>query len=813
MILYRFLTFLFILFLTYPSSAQNNCLKCHRGIENIRDPSSDMMKQIYKIAEKVGYPDNSCIVCHGGNPEALTKEKAHSGTVEAFIRGIKTEQGTIKGPQNFYPDPGSPWINRYTCGMCHKEQVKTQYTSLMFTEAGKIQGTLWGFGGIEGYMHKIGNYDVHTLDVHETLGTEQYKRYIEKLKKLNPQVFPEKMTALPKAPTPEEVEKNPQLAAYTYLRQECQRCHTGNKGRQKRGDYRGLGCSACHIPYSNEGFYEGNDPTIPKNKRGWLLTHQIQATREAKVKIHGITYSGIPVETCTTCHDRGKRIGTSFQGLMETAYSSPFLDDGSDQPKLHTKHYLHLHADIHMKKGMLCQDCHTSLDVHSDGTLAGTTLAPVEVECQDCHGTPDKYPWELPLGYGDEHQERPAEGEPRGVTRKLLDFMKKGTVYPPEDGYLLTARGNPFGNVVKKGNKVIVHTAGGKDLELEPLKLLVEEGKLNKEAMVAMVHVRAHINRLECYACHAKWAPQCYGCHIKIDYSKGKKHPDWVAMGHDVDEHGLTADARYVILGDEESFKKHFIDGEIKETRSYLRWEDPILVQNGEGRISPAIPGCQTTVTVIGKDGKPLLLNHIFRIPNVEGAGEEGQLAIDVSPVQPHTITKEARRCESCHTNPKSMGYGIDEGEDYENPSEPYIVDLMTADGKIIPKTYKTQINSIPNLKYDWSKIVTKDGKQLQTVGHHFKLSRPLNNEERSKLDRRGVCLSCHQEIPDKDLAVNLLSHIREVTGVKITTEKHNSMLHKLLLIGAWIQVVGGFLLISGIFTIYIFYRRKIKKR
>ena len=47
---------------------------------------------------------------------------------------------------------------------------------------------------------------------------------------------------------------------------------------------------------------------------------------------------------------------------------------------------------------MLCQDCHTSIDVHSDGNLVGTTLAPVEVECQDCHGTPDKYPWALPLG-------------------------------------------------------------------------------------------------------------------------------------------------------------------------------------------------------------------------------------------------------------------------------------------------------------------------------------------------------------------------------------------------------------------------------
>lgn len=100
-----------------------------------------------------------------------------------------------------------------------------------------------------------------------------------------------------------------------------------------------MGSSACHIPYSNEGFYEGNDPTIPKNERGHLLINQIQATREVKVKIHGLTYSGIPVETCTTCYNRGKRIGVYYQGSMETAYNLPFADDGSSQPKSHTKYY------------------------------------------------------------------------------------------------------------------------------------------------------------------------------------------------------------------------------------------------------------------------------------------------------------------------------------------------------------------------------------------------------------------------------------------------------------------------------------------
>ena len=76
-----------------------------------------------------------------------------------------------------------------------------------------------------------------------------------------------------------------------------------------------------------------------------------------------------------------------------------------------------MEQDIHYQKGMTCQDCHTSLDVHSDGFLAAANLAAVQIECADCHGTPDKYPWELPLGFMDEFAMAPADGAARGVAR------------------------------------------------------------------------------------------------------------------------------------------------------------------------------------------------------------------------------------------------------------------------------------------------------------------------------------------------------------------------------------------------------------
>ena len=80
--------------------------------------------------------------------------------------------------------------------------------------------------------------------------------------------------------------------------------------------------------------------------------------------------------------------------------------------------------------------------------IHGTTLAVVEIECSDCHGLTDKYPWELPVGFGDEFGLDPS-GDPRGVaTEQLVPGRQFGYPYKAEDGFLLTARGNPIGNGV-----------------------------------------------------------------------------------------------------------------------------------------------------------------------------------------------------------------------------------------------------------------------------------------------------------------------------------------------------------------------------
>lgn len=761
----------------FPKAAESGCLACHAEIEPIREIGSQMLEQIMDRGQAMGDPAG-CIVCHNGDPtETTDKAIAHGG-------------------DDFYPDPGSPWINDQTCGQCHQEQVRVQWQSLMMTEAGKIQGTCWSFGALTGYEHKYANYAVkNPEDPQARLGTDTYRRYMQRLTELEPGVFVDQHEPLPEALQFGELDKlhaNPELAVFTYIRQECNRCHHAVKGRSKRGDFRGMGCSSCHIPYSNEGFYEGNDGSIPVDEPAHPLTHQIQGTREAKVTIHGVSYHGLPAETCTTCHNRGKRIGVSFQGLMESPYAAPFTAEGETQPGLHTKHYIAMDQDIHYQKGMKCQDCHTSNDVHGDGFLAATNLAAVQIECSDCHGTPDKFPWELPIGYMDEFASVPATGTPRGLTDKQLPHTWAGYAHDKKDGFLLTARGNPYENVVRDGDEVIVYTAEGKDLRLKPLKKLADDNAISTRGLVAMRGVSKHLDRMECYTCHASWTPQCYGCHVKVDYSQKNLCPecneskqgfDWIAAGR------KHSQPEYRTNDGEEGFAT-MIPGKVSEQRSYLRWEEPILGINGEGRVTPLAPGCQPSVTIIGADGKPLLTNHIFKTPSgMEGSGSGGQLAIDMSPTQPHTMTKDARSCESCHASDKALGLGIDGTRPWD---EKHFVDLETTSGTILSKRAKPQMEAIENLEHDWSQIVDRDGNQLATVGHHWKLSRAFNKQEIEHMRREGTCIACHQEIPDKSIAINFLHHVAEYTGqLPKSNAEHAGLVHKIVLTSAWVQFLA----------------------
>ena len=488
----------------------------------------------------------------------------------------------------------------------------------MNTEAGKLQGNLWSWGVLDTHRSVYGNYSLVDEDGPDPIvGTDAYREYMIAYAEAHPDQMPSSMEQVPEVDV-NAISEHPNLAGITYSRQQCQRCHVGVSGREKRGDFRGAGCSSCHVPYSNEGLYEGGDPTISKEQPGKLLVHMMQGSRKSKVTVGDVEYSGIPNESCSSCHNRGKRIGVSYQGIMEFPYGTPYDAGGQKQPKLHTKNYLFIKDDLHHQiqsrdgnpeGGMLCQDCHTTVDMHGDGNLPGTTLAQVEIECEDCHGTVAQFPWELPVGYGEEFQQEISTG-PRGLADDILPEQYFAEVYDPQDGYLLTARGNPLGNVVKSGDKVILHSASGLDFEVPVLKQIATTGEWKSpNAEVAMMSVGQHMESMECYACHADWAPQCYGCHMEYD-----------PAGEQWDHVARAA-----------------TPGRWTDRFGYADNGLPALGVNDENRIEPFVPGMIMTIE--------------------HPAWDAAKFVRQFAPLSPHT-TGASRSCESCHRSGKALGLG-----------------------------------------------------------------------------------------------------------------------------------------------------------
>ncbi|MCK5924995.1 MAG: hypothetical protein KAG10_03800, partial [Methylococcales bacterium] len=236
-----------------------------------------------------------------------------------------------------------------------------------------------------------------------------------------------------------------------------------------------------------------------------------------------------------------------------------------------------------------------------------------------------------------------------------------------------------------------------------------------------------------------------------------KTSVDWIKTANSVGKNGLNKDP---------NDKSNASEGKVSETRSYLRWETPILGVNGEGRVTPMMPGCQVITTVIGKDGKTLVKNKIWNTP--EGLG------LDMAAVQPHTSGRKARSCASCHNNPKTLGYGI-EGGRFTGVSQDRYIELETATGQVIPSNAQVQMPAVPDLKWDLSKIVTREGKQLVTVGSHWPLTGPLSQAQREKMERTQICTACHKEMSNAELWQKLSSQ------KVLNDEMHSKMVNQLI--------------------------------
>lgn len=418
-------------------AGDRGCLVCHTGIEEMHP-----------------WAPVTCVQCHGGNAAAAKKEDAH---VAARQRAPGDER--VLGPQwdlerTRFLDPGNLRVAGETCGPCHSKACADTVRSLHATTAGHLADGLYE-NGVVAERHPA----VSVFNVRDTLPDDAPRP-------AGAVPFLRQIGAFLAGGDREKVSTH-----FTDLpRKACMQCHLWSRGRAVRGragmdgDYRGEGCTACHVPYADDGIAQTKDPTVDKFEPGHPKEHRMVRTPTT--------------DTCVRCHYGDASIGLSFRGLAQPV---PGMPQTPDAPGLHRKRLNGVYyiddpaatpADVHHQRGMHCADCHTRNDAMGDGFLYRRMEDQVEIGCETCHGTPDGYA--------------------TGITRK---GTKLAHLERREDGWYLKGR------------------VTGKLHRVKQCRDVVKPGSPDYNSAAALAMTPDH-GRVACHTCHSAWNPNFFGFHF-----------------------------------------------------------------------------------------------------------------------------------------------------------------------------------------------------------------------------------------------------------------------------------------------------------
>ncbi|HET8967019.1 MAG TPA: hypothetical protein VFN20_12425 [Candidatus Acidoferrum sp.] len=309
--------------------------------------------------------------------------------------------------------------------------------------------------------------------------------------------------------------------------------------------------------------------------------------------------------------------GWVYRGVYAHDRKGNWLDkDGSkidfDDPDRFGK-AVHL-ADIHLEKGMQCNDCHFAQDNHGDGKIYGEPRAAVEIDCTDCHGT----------------------------INARASLITSGPAAPP-GGRRLEALRTPWKQrrFEWRGDTLIQRSMGDeyKEWEIVQTRDTVTPGKahfspksyraklMSKSgwplaAVPSEASQLAHANSsIACYTCHTSWTPTCFGCHLQ-----------------------MTANAKRPMLHNEGTTTRNYTSYNFQVLRDdiYMLGVDGTVTGH---RIAPARSSC--AVLVSSQNAKREWL--YYQQQTISSPGLSGQA---FSTFVPHTVrAKETKQCSDCHVS------------------------------------------------------------------------------------------------------------------------------------------------------------------
>jgi hypothetical protein len=271
-------------------------------------------------------------------------------------------------------------------------------------------------------------------------------------------------------------------------------------------------------------------------------------------------------------------------------------------------------ADIHLEKGMQCNDCHFAQDNHGNGKIYGEPRAAVEIDCTDCHGT----------------------------INSPASLITSGPAAPP-GGRRLEALRTPWGQrrFEWRGDVLLQRSMGDQNKEWEIVqtrdtitpgnvhfslksqraKLISKSGSLLM-AVPSDASLLAHANSsMTCYTCHTSWTPTCFGCHLQ-----------------------MTANVKRPMLHNEGTTTRNYTSYNFQVLRDdiYMLGVDGTVTGN---RIAPARSSCAILVSSQNANREWLY----YQQQTISSPGLSGQA---FSTFVPHTVrSKETKQCSDCHVS------------------------------------------------------------------------------------------------------------------------------------------------------------------
>jgi hypothetical protein len=271
--------------------------------------------------------------------------------------------------------------------------------------------------------------------------------------------------------------------------------------------------------------------------------------------------------------------------------------------------------DIHLEKGMQCNDCHFAQDNHGNGKVYGEPRAAVEIDCIDCHGTIRNKTTLITSG--------PAAAEggrhldtlrtPWGLRR--FEWRADGAVIQRS-----MSEENKQWEIVQTADSV---TPGNVHFSMKSFraKLMTKDGSVAAQMPQDDEHL-AHANSsMTCYSCHTSWTPTCFGCHLQ-----------------------MTANARKPMLHNEGLTTRNYTSYNFQVLRDdiYMLGVDGTVTGH---RIAPARSSCAILVSSQNANRDWLYYTQ----QTISAPGFSGQA---FSTFVPHTVrAKETKQCSDCHVS------------------------------------------------------------------------------------------------------------------------------------------------------------------